>query len=365
MPALEVLVAGRIGLQQIQAGQGGGTAERVGREAVAMEEGVAGRFADEAAVDPFAGHRDPHRQEAAGEAFGQGHQIRLNSSPLAGKQGAGASEAGHHLIGDQQGAAGAHALLHPPQEGRPHQPHAAGALDQRLKDHGSGGGVECLLELIERLALARLHALVVPVGVRPAHMPHLEQQRLVGGGEQRALPEGHRAHGVAVIGALEGDQLAPLRRTRASLPVPPPLPGHLQGHLNGRGAVIGEEQPLQASERAQACGQEFGGLVAEVGEDHLLQLQRLPGDRRGDRRFGVAVQRHPPAADGINQPPPIGQLQLAAPCRAHQQGFRGGGHLGGGMPEVGVPAHSVVLPVLVSMSCALTAGFRPVTHPLH
>jgi hypothetical protein len=53
--------------------------------------------------------------------------------------------------------------------------------------------------------------------------------------------------------------------------------------------------------------------VAEVGEDHLLQLLGLTGDRRRNGWLGVAVQGDPPAADRVNQAAAIAELQLTAP----------------------------------------------------
>ena len=98
-----------------------------------------------------------------------------------------------------------------------------------------------------------------------------------------------------MVGPLKGDHLAAF----AAL-VAPPLPGDLEGHFHGGGAVVGEEQPLEARERTESGGELLGGFVAEVGEDHLLQLLGLAGDRRRNGWLGVAVQGHPPAADGVN-----------------------------------------------------------------
>jgi hypothetical protein len=58
-------------------------------------------------------------------------------------------------------------------------------------------------------------------------------------------------------------------------------------------------------EGAEPGGQLLGGFVTEVGEDHLLQLLGLARNRRRNGRFGVTVQGHPPAADGVDQAPAI------------------------------------------------------------
>ena len=58
--------------------------------------------------------------------------------------------------------------------------------------------------------------------------------------------------------------------------------------------------------------------MAEIGEDHLLQLLRLAADGGGDAGLGVAMQRDPPAADRIDQLAAIAELQQAAPGAAHR-----------------------------------------------
>ena len=303
MPGGETLVALRCGLEQGQAGIGGGAAEGVGREAVAVEEGagVAGIAVDEALKQPFAGQGHPHRQEATGEALGEGHQVGLQAGPGAGEQGAAAAEAHHHLIGNQQGPRRPHPGLNRLQELGPHHGHAPGPLHQGLQDHGCGGHFQQLVQVVERLPFPLLHRVIAPPGGRPGAASYPEQQGLKRGGKQRSLPHAHRPHRVAVIGALKGDQLLAGRPLPSLRAVVPPLPGDFERHLHGGGAVVGEEQALQAAEGRQLAGQGFGGRMAEIGEDHLLQLVGLGRNRGGNRRFAVAVQGHPPAADRIDQ----------------------------------------------------------------
>ena len=83
--------------------------------------------------------------------------------------------------------------------------------------------------------------------------------------------------------------------------------------------------------------------MAEIGEDHLLQLLGLAGDGCGDGRLPVAMEGDPPTTNGVDQGAPIGQFQLAAPGPAHLQRWRAGAHLGGGMPEVGMPVQALIV----------------------
>ena len=87
------------------------------------------------------------------------------------------------------------------------------------------------------------------------------------------------------------------------------MPGHLQGDLDGAGAVVGEEEPLQTSLGTEAVGELFGGPVAEVGEDHLLERVGLAPNGGRDAWFGVAMEGDPPTADGIDQRTAVFEFQ--------------------------------------------------------
>ena len=108
-----------------------------------------------------------------------------------------------------------------------------------------------------------------------------------------------------MICPIEGDHLVALPAL-----TPAALKRHLDGHLHGSGAVVGEEHPLQTRpQRADAFRQLRGGLVTEIGEDHLLEGLGLAGNGRGNAGFAVAMQGHPPAADAIDQPAAILKFQ--------------------------------------------------------
>ena len=79
------------GLQYVQAGQGRRSAELVAGEAVAVEERLEVLvFAEERVEYGLRGEGGGHRQVAAGQAFGQGHEIGLHAFVVAGEErGAG------------------------------------------------------------------------------------------------------------------------------------------------------------------------------------------------------------------------------------------------------------------------------------
>ena len=329
MPLFELLKGSGVALKQVEAGVGRGAAQRIGREAVAVPEGQAGVVTDEGFEHRFAGHGHAHRQTSPRQAFGQGHQIRPDARPPAGEPVAAASEAGEHFIGDQQGSRLAGACLHLPQKLWPHHGHAPGPLQQRFEDHRRCRCLQHALEHLECRRFLGLHGIVVPPGGRPGNPGDGKKLVFEWGAEQVAFANGHRSEGVAVISPVEGDDLI-----ARLAPVGPPLAGDLERHFHRRGAVVGEEQPLQAAEAAQAYGQLFRRLMGEVGKNHLLEAGGLIGDGLGQHRMGMAVQGDPPAADGIDQGLALLTDQQGTVSRHHPLGVGCAGHLGEGGPKI-------------------------------
>ncbi|MCY1417181.1 hypothetical protein D9M71_327080 [compost metagenome] len=216
--------------------------------------------------------------------------------------------------------------------------HAAGALDQRLDDHRGDllvmllQGAFHVLEHQPRMDFPA-DVLGAQVAVRAGHLDGVEQQRLVGLGEQRHVAHRHRRHRLAVVAVAQGDE-ALLRRLAAVEPV---VVAHLQRHLDAGGAVVGVEHPRQAGrgDLHQALGQLDHRLVAEAGEDHVLQLVDLVLDALVDARVGVAEHVHPPGADRVQVALALEVLQphaFAAADRHHRQALVVL-HLGAGVPE--------------------------------
>src|SRR3546814_1621657 len=80
-----------------------------------------------------------------------------------------------------------------------------------------------------------------------------------------------------------------------------------------------------------------------ASEDHLLQRARLPCDRPGDARLGVAEQVGPPAAHRVESAAAVVADQpgaVAAGDRQQRQGVRVFAHLRAGVPEHGQVARS-------------------------
>ena len=97
---------------------------------------------------------------------------------------------------------------------------------------------------------------------------------------------------------------------------------------------------MALSERDRAW-QALGGGMAEVGKDHLLKPQGLLRHGSGDAGLAMAVQGDPPAADGIDQLTAVVEFEHGAAAGHRPQGGIGPGHLGGGVPEMGMPAQGL------------------------
>ena len=80
--------------QQVEAGEGGGTGQRVGGEGVAVEKGPAPVVAKKGLEDTFGRRGHAQRHGTAGEAFTKADDIRFLVELFPGEKAAGAAEAG-------------------------------------------------------------------------------------------------------------------------------------------------------------------------------------------------------------------------------------------------------------------------------
>ena len=215
---------------------------------------------------------------------------------MTGEPVAATAEPGQHLIGDQQGARLPHQRLHLLEEGATHHRHPAGTLEQRLQDHRCGRLLQRGLQHGQGRLFPGVHIGVIPPGGGPWTTGNGEQLVVEGFTEQVAFAHGHGTEGVAVISAVEGHDLVPRFAT-----VHPPLTSDLQRHLHSGGTVVGEKQPIKSRELAQPLPQTFRRLMGEVSKNHLFEAGGLIGNGLGHHRVTMAMQRHPPAADGIDQ----------------------------------------------------------------
>ncbi len=216
--------------------------------------------------------------------------------------------------------------------------HAAGALNQWLDDHCRNAVMvlgQCLFHCREHVArvLFPAHPLRTPVAIRARHLEGVHQQGFVGFGEQRHVADRHRRHGFAVVAVGQGDE-AFLARHAAVEPI---VKAHFQRDFDAGRTVIGVEHPVQAFRRHfhQTLGQLDHRLMAETGENHVLQLIDLILDALVDPRVGVAEHVDPPRADCVEVALAFEIFEpdaFAALDRDQRQLFVVF-HLGAGMPQ--------------------------------
>ncbi len=237
--------------EDVQRRQCGGTGQRIAGVGVRMKKGAQGRVVVvERLIQAVGGEHRGHRQIAAGKGLGQAEEVRRDAGLLAGEHRAGAPEADGDLVVDEVHLVAVAGLAQQLEVDRVVHAHAAGTLDQRLDDDRG----DVLVMLGQGLLHVREHLPRVffpadtfgpQVAVRARHLERVQQQWLVGAGEQCHVAHRHGGHGFAVIAIGQRDE-ALLALAAAVTPV---VEAHLQRHLDAGGAVVGVEHTLQPGRR--------------------------------------------------------------------------------------------------------------------
>ena len=216
-------------------------------------------MAAESSLDLAACEHCTHRY-AAGNTFGQAHEIWRQAELIAGEETAGAAEAGLYFVDDEQRPALAAQAPGAGEKIGLCRAHAALTLD-RFEDHGGG---------------ALIHRRVQFFAVIERHETAVGQQR---------------REGVAVfMGHAERPQRAPVKSPHgADQPsAASSEAGELDGCFDCLGTRVTQEHPLKSS-RCK-LHQFFHQLApAVVVEDSGAgdQLGSLAGDGRGDSRMSM------------------------------------------------------------------------------
>ena len=138
-------------------------------------------------------------------------------------------------------------------------------------------------------------------------------------GEQPAIAHAHRAERVAMVRVLErGDQPSILA---AILPV---LKRDLHGDFDGRRPVVGEEDALQAGRRARdsSAASRAPGSCVKPAKITCSSVRACSAIARGDLGLRVAVQRHPPGRDRVEDSPPGVVDEIRAARRSRSRSAR-------------------------------------------
>ena len=151
------------------------------------------------------------RHKATGQALGQAQEIRRDRRLFAGKQGAGTTETDRDLVGDQMHLELVAELAQPGEICRMVHAHAAGALHQRLDDHGADfRGVTLqrhahVGEFAQRMRFPGFARLAF-VAIGRGNEDWIAEQRRVGRAVQRHVGDRQRAQRFAVIAAGKSDK---------------------------------------------------------------------------------------------------------------------------------------------------------------
>ena len=282
--------------------------ERVAGVAVGVQEAAGDVVVVERGVHVVGGQHAGEGKVAAGDALRQQQEVGRDPGLLAGEERAGATEAGHDLVGDQVHAvaraqfAGANEVV------RVVHRHAGRALHQRLDDQRGRRRVvpgEVRLERARRPLgdVARRLTVAGEPRIGRGHGRVACKERLVGRAEQRHVGDGERAQRLAVVAAGDAHEAALLRLAA----VRPGVEAHLERDLRRRGAV-GAVARVTESRRRQ-CREPFReldhGTVGEAREQHVLERRELVDDRGVDARVRVAEQVDPPRRDGVEVAAPL------------------------------------------------------------
>ena len=147
------------------------------------------------------------------------------------------------------------------------------------------------------------------------------------------IADRHRAGGVAVIAAAEGDEVGCAPRS-------PRLSQYCTAIFIATSTAtepeLGEEHPVEIAgqQRGEPPRQRQRLLVHEPAEHHMRHVCKLPLDRRPDVRMVVAVAGRPPGRDAVDQLAAVGEHDAAAVGAHHRQRRRRRLHLRVGQPDV-------------------------------
>ena len=152
-----------------------------------------------------------------------------------------------------------------PQVGRVVAAHAGSTLHHRLEHHAGQR-----VDVLDDRTLERLEgAVVIPGLPGRRHLDALEQHALERLAKDLDAAQRRRAQGLAVEGFFQRNEPLAFRSTVLG----PVLEAQLDGHFDRGGAVVAEEDVLEAPgrDRAQGFGQLAGVLVGNARQRRVTQ----------------------------------------------------------------------------------------------
>ena len=285
-------------LENFQTRQSGSAPERVAAVAVPVKKRPHLRvIAEECLENPFCGQRGGQRHCAPGQALGEGQKVREHAFVLAGEHLSGATEAGHHLVEDQEHAVPVAPRAQFAQHSLGPLPHARCTLDQRLDDHPS--------QRTDGLAIEFLHR---------RHSTQTHDRKLQCGKTVMERTDAAKTRGpcgVSMVGVLKRGKPASLGMTSKLVE----LDCHLQSNLDRSGSVIGEKNARKSllwKKPDQLLRQADRRLVGKAEKRAVRELGGLVADGCDHARMGVTVDIRPDGAVAVEILSPLNVDQPAA-----------------------------------------------------
>ena len=327
-----------------------------------MRQSLVEALAEKGRKDVVVGDRRRHRQIARGQPLGEADDVRGDTRLLHGEHGAGAAEAGRHLVEDDENAGGPGNVDQALEKFRTAHAHAAGALQQRLDDQSGDilrAVPQAILERGKRTALAILGRLVAVERVGEGQHRNLAHEIAMEREEARAAADRHGAERVAVIAAVEGDEDAAFSLAA----IGPILIGHLQGDLDRGGAVIRIEdaREIAGEHSGERARQVDGRAMREAGEHHMLECFRLAGERGIELRMRVSVSAGPPGGDEVEDLAALRVVERRVARAFDQDRLALGAVLRVGMPDIALVARQDVFRLRLGgalVGCVVHAAAR-------
>ena len=328
--------------------------------------------AEEALEDALGRERRRQRQQAAGHALREPHQVGRHVFVLTREHATRAAKADRDLVGDQQRAVPVAERAHSAEPARRQGEHAGGRLHARLDDDRSdlvAGPLEQPLQGLQAVNVAGgvLEAVRTAVAVGVLGSQHREDERSEQPVERLDPAECDRSQRIAVVRALERDE-ARAPAGRGVLVLGPELERHLERDLHGGSAVVAEEdagesrrgdpdQPLRQLDRRHAREPEQRGVRQAVE----LLVYGCP-----ELRVIVPVHVHPHRGDPVEVAVALRVDQVVALAALDHQrpAVEPLVHLGERVPQVATIPLDPVLHVCAPTSRARSSPKVVATHSI-
>ena len=245
-----------------------------------------------------------HRDTSAGKRLANAHDVGFYevgafraSSMFHRKSRTSAVKARCNLIENQQDAFFVAKFAEPLEVARIVEPHAVSALENRLANDSRN-----FIFVLRDNLFHRGKIRIVPCTIKPAIRPFGKIMLRHNPAEKHMhsvrIAKCHRTRRIAVVAALQGNQLATLRATQRMLV----LHRHLGGTFHGNASRICKENLIEPLRQKinQTFTQFNRRFMRKTTEHHMAHLFALLANRRNDFGGIVSMRHAPPTRNRID-----------------------------------------------------------------